>query len=83
MLTVNGEAAVVIQDAIEYQALVDRLKADEEELNQIELERLRREAEVGLKDLREGRFTTYTAETIGSLADDIMSQGRAELGLMR
>ena len=73
----------MIQDAIEYQALVDRLKADEEELNQIELERLRREAEVGLKDLREGRFTTYTAETIGSLADDIMSQGRAELGLMR
>lgn len=83
VLTVNGEAAVVVQDAIEYQALVDRLKADEEELNQIELERLRREAEVGLKDLREGRFTTYTAETIGSLADDIMSQGRAKLGLMR
>ena len=25
MLTVNGEAAVVVQDAIEYQALVDRL----------------------------------------------------------
>ena len=83
VLTVNGEAAVVVQDAIEYQALVDRLKAGEEEINALKLEYLRKEVEVGLKDLREGRFTTYTAETIGSLADDIMSQGRAELGLMR
>ena len=83
VLTVNGEAAVVVQDAIEYQALIDRLKAGEEEINELKLEYLRKEVEVGLKDLREGRFTTYTAETIGSLADDIMSQGRAELGLMR
>ena len=81
VLTVNGEAAVVVQDAIEYQALIDRLKADEEELDQIDLERLRREAEVGLKDLREGRFTTYTADTIGNLADRIKAEGRAELGL--
>ena len=81
VLTVNGEAAVVVQDAIEYQALVDRLKADEEELDQIDLERLRREAEVGLQDLREGRFTTYTADAIGNLADRIKAEGRAELGL--
>ena len=81
VLTVNGEAAVVVQDAIEYQALIDRLKADEEELDQIDLERLRREAEIGLKDLKEGRFTTYTPETIGSLADRIKAEGRAELGL--
>ena len=79
VLTVNGEAAVVVQDAIAYQERVDRLKAAEEELNQIDLERLRREAEVGLKDLSEGRFTTYTAETIGSLADRIKAEGRAKL----
>ena len=62
VLTVNGEAAVVVQDAIAYQERIDRLKAVEEELDKLDLERLRREVEVGLKDLREGRFTTYTVE---------------------
>ena len=81
VLTVNGKAAMVIQDAIAFQENLDRLKAAEEELDKIDLERLRREAEIGLKDLREGRFTTYTAETIGSLADRIKAEGRAELGL--
>ena len=83
VLTVNGEAAVVVQDAIEYQALIDRLKTDEDEINELKLECLRKEVEVGLKDLREGRFTTYTVDTLDRLFDDIMSQGRAELGLMR
>ena len=81
VLTVNGEAAVVVQDAIAYQERIDRLKAVEEELDKLDLERLRREVEVGLKDLREGRFTTYTVETLGSLTDRIKAEGRAELGL--
>ena len=78
VLTVNGEAAVVVQDAIAFQALLDQLKAAEAELDRIDLERLRQEALVGIKDLEEGRYTSYSAETIGSLADRIMAEGRAE-----
>ncbi len=81
VLTVNGEAAVVVQDAIAYQAHINRLKAVEEELDKLDLERLRREVEIGRKDLREGRFTTYTVKTLGSLTDRIKAEGRAELGL--
>ena len=81
VLTVNGEAAVVVQDAIAYQAHSDRLKAVEEELDRLDLERLRREVEIGRKDFREGRFTTYTVDTLGSLTDRIKAEGRAELGL--
>jgi prevent-host-death family protein len=79
VLTVNGEAAVVVQDAIAFQEILDRLTAAEEELEQMDLERLRREAEIGLKDLREGRITTYTADTIRDLADRIKAEGRSEI----
>lgn len=78
VLTVNGEAAVVVQDAIAFQALLDQLKAAEAELDRIDLERLRQEALVGIKDLEEGRYTSYPAGTIGSLADRITTEGRAE-----
>jgi prevent-host-death family protein len=81
VLTVNGEAAVVVQDAIAFQALLDQVKAAEAELDRIDLERLRQEALVGVKDLEEGRYTSYLAGTIGSLADRIMAEGRAEFGV--
>lgn len=81
VLTVNGEAAVVVQDAIAFQALLDQLKAAEAELDRIDLERLRQEALVGIKDLEEGRYTSYSAETIGSIFDRITTEGRAELGV--
>ena len=43
VLTVNGEAAVVVQDAIEYQALIDRVQAREAELREMKLNALRKE----------------------------------------
>jgi hypothetical protein len=66
---------VVVEDVEAYQEKLDRLTAAEEELEQMDLERLRREAEIGLKDLREGRFTTYTADTMRDLADRIKAEG--------
>jgi prevent-host-death family protein len=81
VLTVNGEAAVVVQDAIAFQALLDQLKAAEAELDRIDLERLRQEALVGIKDLEEGRYTSYPVGTIGSIFDRITTEGRAELGV--
>lgn len=81
ILTVNGEAAVVVQDAMVFQDLVDRLKAAEEELSQLETDRLRRAIEVSRKDFEEGRFETYTPKTIGGLFDKILTEGREEMGL--
>lgn len=81
VLTVNGEAAVVVQDAIVFQDLVDRLKAAEEELSQLETDRLRKAIEVSRKDFEEGRFETYTPDTIGGLFDKILTEGREEMGL--
>jgi ribosome-associated toxin RatA of RatAB toxin-antitoxin module len=68
----------VVEDVEAYQ---ERVNAVYEEINELKLEWLRAELEIGLKDLREGRFTTYTVDTLDSFFDEIMSQGRAELGL--
>jgi prevent-host-death family protein len=81
VLTVNGEAAVVVQDAIAFQASLDQIKVAQERINQLEFDRLKLDIAEGQRDFAEGRYTSYTAETIGSLADRIMAEGRAELGL--
>jgi hypothetical protein len=71
----------VVEDVEAYQEKLDRLNALQEEANELKLEWLRKELEVGLKDLREGRFKTYTADTLDELFDEIITEGRAELGL--
>jgi len=43
VLTINGEAAVIVQDALSFQHLLDKLKELEENLRQIKLESLRGE----------------------------------------
>jgi PHD/YefM family antitoxin component YafN of YafNO toxin-antitoxin module len=43
ILTVNGEAAVVVQDARAFQQMLNRLQQLEDELNQLKLESLRQE----------------------------------------
>jgi prevent-host-death family protein len=81
VLTVNGEAAVVVQDAIVFQDLVDRLKSAEDELNQLETDRLKTAIELSRKDFEQGRFETYTVETLDDLFEKIMTEGREEMGL--
>jgi prevent-host-death family protein len=78
VLTVNGEAAVVVQDAIAFQASLDQMKVAQERINQLEFDRLKADIADGQRDFAEGRFTSYTEETIGSLADRIMAEGRVE-----
>ena len=46
VLTVNGEAAVVVQDAIEYQALIDRSQVRDAEMRAMKLEALRKEIQM-------------------------------------
>ena len=81
VLTVNGEAAVVVQDAIEYQALVDRYQAREMEIREMKLEALRKDLQVGIDQLEAGEGTEYTEETLTEFFDEIMRDGRRDLGL--
>ena len=52
VLTVNGEAAVVVQDAIEYQAMIDRIQAKERgvEIRKMELKVLQKKIQVDKED---------------------------------
>jgi prevent-host-death family protein len=43
VLTVNGKAEVVVQDASTFQEMIDRLERAEEELRQMKLEALQRD----------------------------------------
>ena len=81
VLTVNGEAAVVVQDAIEYQALIDRSQVRDAEMREMKLEALRKEIQVGIDQIKAGEYTEYTEETLTEFFDEIMSQGRAGLDL--
>jgi prevent-host-death family protein len=87
VLTVNGKAAVVIQDAESFQATIDRLQAAEGQLQELKLSLLRQELQVGIEQLDcfaagDDRLQgqDYTAETIYQLFDEIKHQGRLALG---
>jgi prevent-host-death family protein len=49
LLTINGEAAVIVQDALSFQNLLDRLTQLEEELRLVKLEALRAEIRNGVE----------------------------------
>jgi prevent-host-death family protein len=79
VLTVNGKAAVVVQDSESFQAQIDRLQALEAELQELKQATLRQEIAIGLHQLEQGQYTEYTEETLHQLFDEIKTQGRLEL----
>ncbi len=81
VLTVNGEAAVVVQDAIAFQASLDQIKVAQERINQLEFDRLKLDIAEGQRDFAEGRFDSFTEESLSSFFDQIMIDGRKEMGL--
>jgi prevent-host-death family protein len=81
VLTVNGEAAVIVQDAAGFQATIDRLRAVEAELQELKLAQLRSDLQVGVDQLDRGEGITYTEETIHQLFEDVKQQGRTGLGI--
>ncbi|NER27569.1 MAG: type II toxin-antitoxin system Phd/YefM family antitoxin [Symploca sp. SIO1C4] len=48
VLTINGEAAVIVQDALSFQHLLDRLQQLEKELKELKKEALRTEIRKGV-----------------------------------
>ncbi len=60
VLTVNGKAEVVVQDAVAFQAICDRIQQAEEELRALKLAALQKDINVGISQIKNGEYTEYT-----------------------
>jgi prevent-host-death family protein len=80
VLTVNGKAEVVVQDAETFQATIARLKQAEEELQDLKLEALRGELSIGIEQIKSGAYTDYDDNSLPILLEDIKARGRKRLG---
>ena len=80
VLTVNGKAAVVVQEAGAFQSLIDRVAAMETELQSFKLAQLRQDLGVGIAQLDRGQSTAYTQDNLHELFDEIRTQGRVNFG---
>ena len=78
ILTVNGEAALVVQNAQAFQEVQNRLEKAEAELQKLKLATLTQDIQIGLGQLDEGEYTTYTEETASSLVESVKKKGRAQ-----
>ena len=78
ILTVNGEAALVVQNAQAFQEVQNRLEQVEAELLKLKLATLTQDIQIGLGQLDEGEYTTYTEETASSLVESVKKKGRAQ-----
>jgi prevent-host-death family protein len=78
VLTVNGEAAVVVQDAKTFQERQDKLVLLEQELERLKVEALQRDLQKGIDQLESGQYNTFTQETAGELVERIKAQGRSQ-----
>jgi prevent-host-death family protein len=56
VLTVNGEAAVVVCSAYTFQEMVERLQQLENDLNNVKLERLQQEIQKGIDQADRGEL---------------------------
>ena len=76
VLTVNGEAELVVQSAKAYQELLDRIHQIEEELKKAKLESLQSAIAVGAKQLESGEYVEYNEESLATLGEEIKARGR-------
>jgi prevent-host-death family protein len=79
VLTINGEAAVIVQDARSFQQLQDRLERAEQELQSLKRDALRQDIAAGLAELEAGEYDEYDQDTLSDLFDDIKASGRRRL----
>jgi PHD/YefM family antitoxin component YafN of YafNO toxin-antitoxin module len=78
VLTVNGEAALVVQNVQAFQAIQDRLQKAEAEVQSLKLDALTRDLQIGIEQLESGEYTTYTEATAATLVDRVKAKGRAQ-----
>ena len=80
VLTVNGKAAVVVQEAGAFQSLIDRVAAMETELHSFKLAQLRQDLRSGVEELDRGQSTAYAQDNLPQLFDEVRTQGRSNFG---
>jgi prevent-host-death family protein len=72
VLTVNGKAAVVVQDATAFQTLLNANQAMADELRELKLAQLRQAIQIGIDQLDRGQYAEYTDDAgIDALFEDI------------
>lgn len=80
VLTVNGKAEVVIQDAQAFQAMQEQLQHFEEEIRGLKLQALKHDLALGAQQLQNGEYTDYDDDSVTALHGDIRNRGRQRLG---
>ncbi|MDF5713114.1 MAG: type II toxin-antitoxin system Phd/YefM family antitoxin [Rhizonema sp. NSF051] len=81
ILTVNGKAEIVIQDASSFQEMMRRLESSEAEVRKLKLEALQRDIAIGVEQLQNGQYREYDDESLPSLLQTIKERGRRKLNL--
>jgi prevent-host-death family protein len=81
VLTVNGKAAVVVQDATAFQALADRMASMETQIQALKLAALKQDIQVGIQQLDNGQYQDDNEEELDTLFEDIQREGRESLGI--
>jgi prevent-host-death family protein len=76
VLTVNGKAEIVVQDAMAFQELNDRLQQAEEELCQLKPVTLQQDIAIGTKQIKDDEYTEYDDTTLPTLLETIKAKGR-------
>jgi prevent-host-death family protein len=76
VLTVNGKAAVVVQDATAFQASADRMELMETQIRALKLAVLKQEIQVGTQQLKNGQYQDYNEGELNALFEDIRREGR-------
>ena len=76
VLTVNGEAALVLHEAHAFQKLLDRVSELENELEALKLQTLRHDIQIGLDQADIGEFSDASIE-------DIKAEGRRRLAAQK
>ncbi len=79
ILTVNGKAEIVIQDAISFQEMMQRLESSEAEIRKLKLEALQRDIASGVEQLQNGQYSPYDDESLPSLLQAIKQRGQRKL----
>jgi prevent-host-death family protein len=79
VLTINGKAEVVIQDATAFQEMLERLQQVEEELRILKLQTLKQDLAIGAKQLQNGQHNDYDDASLATLQETIKSRGRKRL----
>ncbi len=79
VLTVNGKAEIVIQDASSFQEMMRRLESSEAEVRKLKLEALQRDIALGVEQLQNGQYSEYDDESLPSLLQTIKERGKRKL----